>query len=94
MIQCTESRINVSMNGDSHRGYNVWRLIQGVQYLEPHIAGIMYGVSYRGHYVLILIRKYTVWRLIERAQSMKNHIESTLYGDAYSGYNVWRLIYA
>ena len=43
------------MYADSYRGYNVWRIIFRVQYMEIHIEGTMYGDSYKG---------YNYWRLI------------------------------
>jgi len=34
-----ETNIEGTMNGDSYRGYNVWRLIYRVQCMENHIEG-------------------------------------------------------
>jgi len=50
-----ENHVEVTVSGDSYRGYNVWRLIDRLQCMETHIEGIMFGDSYRG---------YSVWRLI------------------------------
>jgi len=47
MFQCMETHIEFAKNGDSCRGYNVWRLTQRIQCMDIHKVAI-YGVSYRG----------------------------------------------
>jgi len=42
--------------------------------METHIEGTMYGDSYRGYYV---------WILILMVSCMENNIEGTMYGDSY-----------
>jgi len=39
------------MNGDSYRGYNVWRNIYGVQCMETHIEVKLYGDTYSAYNV-------------------------------------------
>ena len=83
-----EIHIEDTLYGDSYRGYNVWRLIYRVEYMdtlmevqciETHIQCTMYGGSYRG-YNLRGHRVYNVWRFIYRVQCLQTHIEDTFYG--------------
>jgi len=50
-----KSHMEGTRYGDSYIGYNVWRLIKKVQFMETHIEGTKYGDPNRG---------YIVWRLI------------------------------
>jgi len=46
-----ENHIYGTMNRDSYKGYNVWRIIWTLQCKKTHIEGTMYGDSYRGYNV-------------------------------------------
>jgi len=50
-----ENRIKGSVYRDSYIGYNVWRPIKSVQYMETHKEFTLCGDSYT---------VYNVWRLL------------------------------
>jgi len=63
--------------GESYTGYNEWRLIKRVQFMEKkfvqctetHIDISMYGDLYS---------ECNVWRLIYRLQCLATHIDGTI----------------
>jgi len=55
MVKCMDSHIEVTLFGDSYRGYNVWRILYRIQCMDTHVGVTQYGE---------IFRVYNVWRII------------------------------